>query len=76
MNTETIIAALCYNEANRLNSKPFHAFDERCVANHLLFLNDGRPNNTLPPPQRLQQRQPLQIALLDLDKNSSQAMDV
>lgn len=63
----------CYNEANRLPADAFVAYLRRVPMVTACFVNDGSRDDTRALLERMQQQQPDQIEVLNLDQNQGKA---
>jgi dolichyl-phosphate beta-glucosyltransferase len=73
MTPKTIIIIPCFNEAERITPDDFHLFLSGAPLTHLLFVNDGSTDQTLPTLQALQTHCPQQITILNLAANAGKA---
>lgn len=69
----TLIVVPCYNEALRLNVASFLAYLETNAELGFVFVNDGSSDKTLDLLLDMQAKNPVQIKILSLGKNSGKA---
>jgi glycosyltransferase involved in cell wall biosynthesis len=66
------IVVPCFNEAGRLRSSEYRRFLAAAPV-HLLFVNDGSTDRTLPVLEALRDQFPEKVSVLDLAKNGGKA---
>jgi glycosyltransferase involved in cell wall biosynthesis len=70
---KTRIIVPCYNESKRLDPSAFLGAVEKDANLSILFVNDGSTDDTLQLLESINQKNPLQIDVLSLERNSGKA---
>ncbi|MDD4356390.1 MAG: glycosyltransferase [Smithellaceae bacterium] len=70
---KTQIVVPCYNESKRIKAEAFLDALEKDSKLSFLFVNDGSTDDTFNVLQSLKEKNPLQIGILNLEKNSGKA---
>ena len=70
---KTQIVVPCYNESKRIKAEAFLGALEKDPNLSFLFVNDGSTDDTFNVLQSLKEKNPLQIGILNLEKNSGKA---
>ncbi len=73
---DTIIIIPCYNEAARLQPEAFKKFAKLNPQFHFLFVDDGSADATVKVLENLHDANPIQLQLLELEKNQGKALAV
>jgi dolichyl-phosphate beta-glucosyltransferase len=69
----TTLVVPCWNEADRLNAAAFSSFLAAQPDVRLVFVNDGRRDDTLSILRGIESAAPGQVRVLDLERNSGKA---
>lgn len=70
---KTRIIVPCYNESKRINPKAFLSALEKDLNLSFLFVNDGSTDETLNVLKSIKEKNPVQVEVLSLEKNSGKA---
>lgn len=70
---KTRIIVPCYNESKRLNPRAFLCALEKDSNLYFLFVNDGSTDETLEILESISEKNPVQVEVMNLEKNSGKA---
>lgn len=70
---KTRVVVPCYNESKRINPKSFLCALEKDLNLSFLFVNDGSTDETLNVLKSIKEKNPTQVEVMSLEKNSGKA---